>query len=828
MKMNMKKMTMICAVFAVFLVLPHGSARGVDANLPDDFPGNIVTVYDPCKVSEGYVFVSANIADPVTGIACYLMVLGNDGMPFWYEKLPNLSNDLKVLPNGYLVYADDTVRMNWGAWCNHTIRDENFNVVESISSGNGYKSEFHDITMLPNGNVLLMSYYILETDMRQFVDGGHPGAWLTGGFIQELDAERKVVFQWCSWDHFEFDDYSWPIHERNDQRDAVIHTFHLNTVNQDSDGHILTGTPDEIWKINRQTGEVMWTLGGFKNDFAVQGAGASVDHFGGHAIYRLPNGNVLFYDNADHPAIPGGDPNSLVHEYALDEENLIATHIWTYTPANYIPSWNSGNAQRLPNGNTFIGWGGFFINDFNFPVCTEVTPDGEVVFEMSFDPPPPQNPQRRSYRAFRFPYPPSSQALEITKFELATGNTYDFNDADVTTGVSMKVISGGGGYNECTVTREPYAPVYPTFPGKAPRVLPVRVHIDENGIFSMNVRIDFDITSFGFENPDDLTVYHRSTTGYGLFLPKTTTKMSTSLRITMDWTSPGGDMGEFIFCYDDLADIAYPPILHRPESDRASIPLVVPWKADPCVVYTVNQERDILLSFSPKGLARWYFIEVATDANFTNLVVSTEASWMSECRFIWGSGATNPPEPNTTYYWRACIYNANDEYGDWAAGSFRTVPPSIEVHAPTANELVQNGSDYLIQWSDNIAEEIVIELYKGETMVDTIKAAEDPAVVPGWSTFDWEVLGYEPGCDYSIKISSSADPTLYDFGEIFRIDIPVGDFDCDCLVQFDDFALLAVEWLEEAGGLIADLDGSGKVDGKDLETFVGNWMKSCP
>jgi hypothetical protein len=48
-----------------------------------------------------------------------------------------------------------------------------------------------------------------------------------------------------------------------------------------------------------------------------------------------------------------------------------------------------GNFQRLPNGNSFIGWG-------TQPKVTEVLPDGTVAFEMLLD--------SLNYRAFRFPW----------------------------------------------------------------------------------------------------------------------------------------------------------------------------------------------------------------------------------------------------------------------------------------------------------------------------------------------------------------------------------------------------------------------------------------
>jgi len=51
----------------------------------------------------------------------------------------------------------------------------------------------------------------------------------------------------------------------------------------------------------------------------------------------------------------------------------------------------TGSAQRLANGNTFIGWGAF-----SNPVATEVAPDGTKVLELAL----PEG--MLSYRAFKF------------------------------------------------------------------------------------------------------------------------------------------------------------------------------------------------------------------------------------------------------------------------------------------------------------------------------------------------------------------------------------------------------------------------------------------
>src|SRR5579885_3481204 len=74
------------------------------AQLPADFPTmTVLTNYAPA-VGEGLIFQAINL--PVSGIGYYAMIMGNDGQPVWYQSATNAIWDFKVLPNGYLHYAE--------------------------------------------------------------------------------------------------------------------------------------------------------------------------------------------------------------------------------------------------------------------------------------------------------------------------------------------------------------------------------------------------------------------------------------------------------------------------------------------------------------------------------------------------------------------------------------------------------------------------------------------------------------------------------------------------------------------------------------------------
>jgi hypothetical protein len=537
--------------------------------------------------------------------------------------------------------------------------------------------------------------------------------------------------------------------------------MHLNGVVMDTDGNLLISNFGmDVWKINRQTGQIMWRLGGPANQFSFVGVNPQIalTSFSGHTLSRLDNGDIMIYCNADQLATR----TSKVYEYKLDETNKIATLVWSYTPPTNYYAWHYGSAQRLSNGNTFIGWGGADImpgiggvtNQW-IPACSEVTPDGTVVFQMQFN-----NPKMDSYRAFRFVYPPASQAIVGSVYEPANGNTYAFDP----TGVSTTVLDGGGGYTSVTLTREPYASVNPQFQGKAPSVLPVRVSLTDSGIYALDAELDFDAVSFGFADPASLTVYYRTNTGQGLFLPQTTgyNPATKQVVVTLTMTSPFNDLGEFIFGYPDVADVANPPILAAVENYRGVqlYDVVGPLPASPGTNYSVNQELPVCLAWSPQGLAGSYHLQIATNADFSAPVV--DVTEQTEAFYVWSNAA-----PGTAYYYRVNTSNDGGTSG-WSSGSFQTIAPMIKVTAPNGGEAWQRGLKYFIQWQDNIAENVVIDLYKSGVFLASL-ATNAPT-----GAYLWQVgLNLVPGNDYSIKISSVTNGALFDTSDMpFNIDVP--------------------------------------------------------
>jgi len=737
-----------------------GFARaGARAQLPTNFTAVTTHIYVSNSIAPGYVFLASSGKKGDKG-PYFLQIMNNAGLPYAYKLAGYLQpgdnyypRDFKVLANGLLLNAQYTGWFSYisGGTVIDQLLDENLNLVETLQMGNGYQAEGHDFELLPNGHVLMMGYYTTLADIRSAAPAAYPRTEVSGAVIQELDGNRKVVWQWRTWDHFNWTDFSdWG----SGSTGSLIAGWHVDAVRLDPmDQNLLVATTGEAMKINRQTGRVMWRLGGARNQFTFAGVAPqeALLQLAGHDFHRLPNGNVLLFNNG----AADGSRTSQVHEYQLDEVNKVATHVWQYVPATTVPTCAMGNAQRLPNGNTFIGWGA--SNGGNHPACTEVTSSGQVVFDLSFT-----NALMDSYRAFRFVYPPDAQVIGAAAFDLTGRNTYSFANTGVTIDVATEI--GGDSYGSATLTREPYAPLYPFFAAKAPSLLPVRINMAPlAGAQILTGEISFDATSFGLADATNTTVYYRPTPNQaGVFAPVASSYNWVTHQLVAEMTQNG--FGEYAFGVADVADVVIPPSLIAPQSlPSAAFATRTPPVVAPGERYTVNQSLPISLSWTPNGFATNYYLQVSRNADFS--APDVDQSTLTEARYAFSNALSN-----TTYFWRV---NAANTAGvsEWSTNAFATVPPMIQVTAPNGGENWRRGMPYFIQWDANLQENVAIDLYQAGALVKTI-ATNTPSTV----SYPWLVgLDLPPARDYSIRIRSVTNASVSGLSDLpfSLVDAPV-------------------------------------------------------
>jgi len=395
--------------------------------LPDTFPP--ISVTTPASgTADGYLFLGYFAIDRSEvrfGVAPpYLLILDNNGEPVYYREIADDITvfDFKKQPGGELTYARSESGFH--------VLDDSYTEIMTYTAGNGYTHDIHDFQLRPDGRAVFLIYDPQQIDMSEIVEGGDPEAVVIGLVIQEVDADNNVLFQWRSWDHIPITDTT------QDPTWSRIDYVHGNSVEWDHDGNLIFSGRllDEVTKISRETGEIIWRLGGKANQFTFIGDGEPF--FDQHDARRLDNGHLTLYDNRSAP----DSTYSRGVEYELDEEAMIARRVWEYRSTGDDESIAMGNLQRLPNGNSLIGWGVLT------PTLTEVTPDGQKAFELQFGPYEDPNVMGLTYRAFRFPWEgaPTTRPLLVARTEMTeTAVYYSWNGA--TAVESWRLYAGAAG-----------------------------------------------------------------------------------------------------------------------------------------------------------------------------------------------------------------------------------------------------------------------------------------------------------------------------------------------------------------------------------------------
>lgn len=280
-------------------------------------------------------------------------------------------------PDGRYTYNVVDVRGEAGAGFESTnyVVDERLDAVEAfdLSDLEGGGADPHDYRLLDNGNMLQLSYRERDANLSEF--GGPADGRVLDTVIAETTPDGETVWLWDGAEHMDLADVTEPVAEAQYTGGGIADHTHPNSLYVFDDGDVLVSIRhyDCILRIDRPSGDIVWTLGGpncAQNDFEI--IGDPHDGFSHqHDATVLDNGNILLFDNGNLR----DDPVSRVVEYAIDEEAMTAELVWSYDDGRYTPIM--GSAQRLDNGNTLIGWGALHA-----PAISEVTPEGEEVFSV--------------------------------------------------------------------------------------------------------------------------------------------------------------------------------------------------------------------------------------------------------------------------------------------------------------------------------------------------------------------------------------------------------------------------------------------------------------
>jgi hypothetical protein len=376
-----------------------------------------VTTWEKESLSKSgsHIFIRHNGAQEVWGHqdATPLILDAHDLTAVYINRSFPIVFNVRVQENlgkKYLTfYGDRLVDFGLGSGICHAY-DTSYREVYKIAPQNlRVKADLHECEFTGNGTVIVSAYEQGTSSAPPELKATSKQTHIYEGIFQEIDLEtNKALFTWRASEHVDIYD-SFEGHNQN------WDFFHINTIEKTDDGNYLVSARHmhSIYLVSGQTGDIMWTLGGAKNEFVElppePGVTASnpVLSFAWQHHSRFYKGStggnleLTFFDNhlKDHNEVHCKENCSRGLHIRLNTTSTPKTVqlVREYLHPAGILSQSQGSMQILDNGNVFIGWG-------RMPGITEHTPDGKAVLDLQFSPwwsPATKDHGLDNYRAFK-------------------------------------------------------------------------------------------------------------------------------------------------------------------------------------------------------------------------------------------------------------------------------------------------------------------------------------------------------------------------------------------------------------------------------------------
>jgi hypothetical protein len=311
------------------------------------------------------------------------MIYDNAGHVIWYLPNSKVHASEPITYRGQRAFAYHLTVGNGGPWSSGywVVLNQSYQQIGVI----GYGVDHHELLVNDAGTVAFVdSYNPVRYDLSKY--GGSASATVMEAVVYEVNLSTgQLMYEWHSLQHVPVTDTYASL------KASTVDYFHINSIAIDSDGNpVLSGKNlSTVMKINRQTGAVMWRLGGKHSTFRfTNGRAQSLQH---DARIVGPNTYSVFDNGGLH------DPQySRGVTFRLDLQQRTARVVAQCRHKPDLYSSIEGSNRQLPNGDRLIGWA-------HVGVATEYS-GHTVVFESRFD-------GASSYRTYRSAWNATPRAL---------------------------------------------------------------------------------------------------------------------------------------------------------------------------------------------------------------------------------------------------------------------------------------------------------------------------------------------------------------------------------------------------------------------------------
>jgi Arylsulfotransferase (ASST) len=315
------------------------------------------------------------------------LIVDRTGTPVWFRPLPASQEVTNFTSAEYrgkpvLVWWEGKILSSGYGQGEAVLVDHSYREVARVQAAGGRQMDLHALTLTSQGTALFTCYPESVTMDLSSIDGPKSDQVL-GSIIQEVDiASGRLLFEWHGLQHI-------PVSDSEEPMAAPYDYLHINSIQPLPDGNLLVSARHTwaLYKLERRTGNVIWTLGGKRSDFHM---GQGAQFFWQHDAVQVSDQVLTVFDNATNGPIDSEkQARGLV--LSVDETRRTVTVHQAYTTADKLLPGAMGSVQILPSGHVVVGWGVESLT-------SEFSPDGTLLYGASL----PEG--MYSYRGLRLPW----------------------------------------------------------------------------------------------------------------------------------------------------------------------------------------------------------------------------------------------------------------------------------------------------------------------------------------------------------------------------------------------------------------------------------------
>jgi hypothetical protein len=331
---------------------------------PSNLPAITITEYDPDRMQEGGYLLMTFLLSSAGG---YTAVMDRNGDFVWYVPADENKMVVHAEPskdgNSILMMHQDGMQASDVGSIARIAMDGSERINTRTILGH------HDFVEHDDG------FGFLSLDLADATMDGEP-AQVAADVILEVeegaddDTPTREVINFL--DSYKEPTTDCPHQQMNAYGTTAYDWTHMNSIMYDPLDEayfVQSKLMNTLFKVDRESGEILWEMGGLDSDFTAIGDDVWWTH--GHLSHIWKGGMVLF-DNNYHNE-PEEDVSRIV-EYAFDEETRTVEKVFDYYDPEdrFIPM--IGDVKKLPNGNYLVSW-------TTLGMINEITPDGDVVWQ---------------------------------------------------------------------------------------------------------------------------------------------------------------------------------------------------------------------------------------------------------------------------------------------------------------------------------------------------------------------------------------------------------------------------------------------------------------